>query len=160
MRKFYRLSGLVIALCWNASAGAGDIQIEAAWARATAPGQGAASVDLTITSKQAATLTGVASNVAQSVEMHSMTYQDGVMKMRRVKAIALPAGKAMNLGESGYHLMLVGLKAPFAAGESIPLTLAIKLPGKRMVQVEIKVEVKPLTTLKPAARTDEHEHQH
>ena len=160
MRELYRLSGLVMALCWSAGAGAGDIMIEAAWARATAPGQSVASVDLTITSKQAATLIGVTSKVAQSVEMHSMTQQNGVMKMRRVEAITLPAGKAMKLGESGYHLMLVGLKAPFAAGESIPLTLTIKLPNKRKMRIEVNAEVKPLTTSKPAAQADEHEHHH
>ena len=145
MTNLYRFGGLLAALLMSASVYAGDIQVENAWARATAPGQDAAGVDLTITSKQAATLVGVSSAACKTVELHSMTSESGMMKMREVEAIELPAGKRVNLREGGYHLMLTGLKAPLKAGESVPLTLNIKVANKRMVKVETKAEVKPLT---------------
>jgi len=160
MHKSYRFGGLLTALLLSASVYAGDIQIEAAWARATAPGQDMASLDMSITSKQAATMLGVSSTASKTVEMHSMTHENGVMKMREVKAIELPAGKQISLGESGYHLMLVGLKAPLKAGESIPLTLTIKVANDRTVKVEAKAEVKPLTATKAATQEQEHQHQH
>lgn len=158
MHKSYRFCGLLAALLLSANVYAGDIQIEGAWSRATAPGQDAASVDLSITSKQPAILLGVSSTASRTVEMHSMTHGDGMMKMREVNAIELPAGKRVSLGESGYHLMLVGLKAPLNAGKKIPLTLTIKLTDNRTVKVEAVAEVKPLTATKAPSQQGEHEH--
>lgn len=158
MHKSYRFCGLLAAVLLSASVYAGDIQVEAAWSRATAPGQEAASLDLSITSKQPAILLGVSSPASRTVEMHSMTHEGGMMKMREVKAIELPAGKRVSLGASGYHLMLVGLKAPLKAGENIPLTLTVKVANKRTVKVEVRAEVQPLTATKDTMH--EHEHQH
>lgn len=160
MHKSYRFAGLLAALLLSASVYAGDIKVEGAWSRATAPGQDAAGVDLTITSKLPATLVGVSSPAAKTAELHSMTHGDGMMKMREVKAIELPAGTRVNLGEGGYHLMLIGLKAPLKDGENIPLTLTIRLADKSTVKVEARAEVKPLTATKDTMHEHEHEHQH
>jgi copper(I)-binding protein len=135
-----------------------DIEISGAWTRATAPGQDAAGVDMTITSKQAATLVGVTSPVAASAEMHSMTSEGGMMRMREVPVIELPAGKSVNLNESGYHLMLSGLKAPLKEGAAVPLTLSIKA-GKRVVKLETRVEVRSLHETSTATG-EEHHHNH
>ena len=159
MHKSYRFGGLLAALFLSTSVYAGDIQVEGAWSRATAPGQEAAGVDFSITSKLAATLLGVSSPASRTVEMHSMTHEKGVMKMREVKVIELPAGKRVDLGTSGYHLMLVGLKAPLKAGKDIPLTLNIKV-ANRTVKVKTKAEVRPLTATKAAKPEDGHEHHH
>ena len=150
MSNLFRVGGLLAALLLSASVFASDIKVEKAWARATAPGQDSASVDLTITSKQDATLVGASSSACKTIELHSMTmtHDSGMMKMREVTAIKLPAGKPVNLGENDYHLMLTGLKAPLKAGESVPLTLDIKV-SDRTVKVEAKAEVRPLTAPKP-----------
>ena len=155
MSDLFRFGGLLAALLLSTSVFAGDIQVEKAWARATAPGQDAAGVDLTITSKQAATLVGASSPVCKTIELHSMTmaHDRGMMKMGEVPAIELPAGKRVNLRDGGYHLMLNGLKAPLKAGDSVPLTLKIKV-SKRMVKIETKAEVRPLTTTSPATEPD------
>jgi len=160
MHKSYRIGGLLAALFLSTSVYAGDIQVEGAWSRATAPGQEAAGVDFSITSKLAATLLGVSSPASRTVEMHSMAHEKGVMKMREVKAIELPAGKRVDLGASGYHLMLVGLKAPLKAGDDIPLTLTIKVAKKPAVKVETKAEVRPLTATSTAKPEDGHKHNH
>lgn len=149
MTHRYRLGGLLSGLLISASVYAGEIQVGNVWVRATAPGQDTAGVDLTITSKQAATLIGVASPACKSVELHSMTMpQDGgMMKMREVETIALPAGKPVNLRAGGYHLMMTGLKAPLKAGDSVPLILRFKVANKPMAQViKTKVEVRLLNT--------------
>ncbi len=150
MSNLFRFGGLLAALLISASVFAGDIQVENAWARATAPGQDTAGVDLTITSKQAAELVGASSAACKSIELHSMkmAHDSGMMSMREVPAIELPAGKRVNLGESGYHLMLTGLKAPLKAGDIVPLTLEIKV-SKHAVKIEAKAEVRPLTATKP-----------
>lgn len=149
MANLPRFSGLLAALFISASVYAGDIQVENAWARATAPGQDAASVDLTITSKHAAALVGVSSPVAATAQLHSMEMESGMMKMREVASIDLPPGKTVNLGESGYHLMLMGLKAPIKEGQTVPLTLSIRVSKLGMVKIETRAKVISLTAAPP-----------
>jgi copper(I)-binding protein len=160
MYQWYQFCGLLAAMLLNANVYAGDIQIEGAWSRATATGQKAAVMDFSITSKKPAILLAVSSTASKTVEMHSMTHEKGMMKMREIKEIEIPAGRRVTLGESGYHLMLVGLKAPLKAGEKIPLTLTIKLSNNSTVKVDAVAEVRPLTATKDPSQKDEHEHMH
>ena len=125
------------------AAHAADISVSQAWARATAPGQDTAMVDLVITSAHRATLVGFSSPACRTGEMHSMKQENGMMKMREVDAIDLPKG-SMSLEKSGYHLMLVGLRSQLREGESLPLTLDVKENG-REIKVKAMAEVKPLT---------------
>jgi copper(I)-binding protein len=145
-----------VLMCGNAVAG--NITIENAWARATAPGQDMGSVDLSITSTSAASLTGVSSTICSTVELHRMTHEDGMMKMRQVDSIALDAGKTLSLSGAGYHLMLVGLRSPLEAGKHIPLTLTIKQKAGQVEQVQVSAEVRGLTS--SGAMPAEHEHHH
>ena len=136
---------LLAALLLSASVYAGDdIQVENAWARATAPGQDMAMVYLSITSKQAATLVGASSTASRTVEMHSTTHKNGMMRMHEVKSINLPANERMDMNVHGYHLVLADLKAPLKAGATVPLTLNIEMADKRSVKVEVRAEIKPL----------------
>ena len=161
MSNLNRFGWIVAALLVSISCYAGDIEISGAWTRATAPGQVQASVDLSITSKQSATLVGVSSPACKVGELHSMTTdKDGMMRMRQVNAIDLPAGKTVNLGKSGYHLMLNELKAPLREGDSVPLTLTIKVGEQGDVNIETKGEVKSLTATKAELQEDEHQHMH
>jgi len=130
--------------------------VEGAWSRATAPGQDAAMVDMTITSDKDAKLVGFSSSSCKSAELHSMTHEHGMMKMREVKSVVLPAGKRVNLGEQGYHLMLIGLQVPLKEGERLPLTLNIKSGNETQVYVDVVAEVKPLTQSAP--KQGEHRH--
>lgn len=155
-----RLGGLTGAILLSSSIYAGEIQVENASARATAPGQDSAMLDLTITSKQAATLVGISSAASKNVELHSMTHENGVMKMREVKTLELPAGKRINLGEHGYHLMLTGLNAPLKAGETVTVTLTVRMTGQHTEKVEVKAEVKPLTAGRTVTQEGERAHHH
>lgn len=160
MTTLTRAGALLAALLFNSIALAGDIQVEGAWSRATAPGQDSAMADFSITSKQAATFVGASSPACKSVELHAMSHEGGVMKMREVKSLELPASKPLALGENGYHLMLLGLKAPLKAGDIVPLTLKIRTADKRETRVEVKAEVKPLVEAPAEAAPDEHSHHH
>ncbi len=133
---------------------AGELKVSNAWARATASGQDSAMVQLVITSKRDAKLIGASSKVAQAAELHSMVHEQGVMKMRQVDVVELPAGKALDLGEAGYHLMLLGLKKPLKAGEKFALTLNVRHPNGKEQAAKVTVVVKPLT------ESVEHEHSH
>ena len=90
----------------------GRVEVKNAWARAT-PGKaenGAAY--LTIVSPVADRLTAISTPEAKAAELHNMTTEGGVMKMRPLSAIDLPAGQQVTLKPGGTHIMLVGLKEP------------------------------------------------
>lgn len=77
-------------------------------------------------SRSADQLIGVDSPRAERIELHSMTSDNGVMRMRREDSLAVPAGGTLSLAPGGNHLMLFGLAPDVKAGDSIPLTLRFK----------------------------------
>ena len=143
MSKYFWLSTAL--LLWATQSWAGDVTVNNAWSRATAPGQSSAGVWFSITSKQDAKLVAVFSSLAGTTQLHTMSQEQGMMKMRAVESIALPAGKTVELAPGGNHVMLLDLKQPLKAGDSVPLKLTIELADKSKKTVEIKAEVKPLT---------------
>ncbi|MBK9160911.1 MAG: copper chaperone PCu(A)C [Nitrosomonadales bacterium] len=160
MKNLIKSCGLLAAMLLSSGACAGDISVEDAWVRATVPGQDAAMADMRITSKQSASLVGASSSVAKIVEIHSMSHENGMMKMREVKSVELPAGRRVGLGESGYHLMLIGLKAPLKAGDSVPLTLRIRVGKSEPVELEVQAGVRPLTETRAPPQETGHMHHH
>lgn len=125
---------------------AADIEIMQAWTRASAPGIDSAAVDLQLRSKQAISLIGAKTAVANSTELHVMQEEHGVMTMREIKSIPLPAGTLVSFSASGTHLMLIGLKKPLKAGTNVPLTLIFRISEKEVIEMETEVTVKPLTS--------------
>ena len=134
---------------------AGEVTVSEAWARATAPGQDSAAVSLHIVSRKDASIIAVSSPASGSAEIHSMVHEDGMMKMRALDSLALKAKQEVALGDDGNHLMLIGLKKPLAAGDSVVLTLTVQFADKRKEKIEVKAEVKPLTE-----SHGEHMHHH
>jgi copper(I)-binding protein len=118
-----------------------DLTIEKPYARATAPHQPAGAAYLTIENKgkSADKLTGASSPVAKSVEIHTMSMEGNVMKMREVGQIELkPSAKLEMKPGDGYHLMLMGLRQPLKAGDTFPLTLTFEKAGKAEVKVTVQ----------------------
>jgi periplasmic copper chaperone A len=117
----------------------GAIAIGHPYARATVPGQPAGGGFLKLENKgDADRLLSASASVSGSVELHSMSMDGDVMRMRQVNAIDLPAGKTVELKPGGLHIMFIGLKAPLKAGDSFPLKLKFEKAGE--VTVEVKVE--------------------
>lgn len=149
MRRVMAITALLCA----AQVWAGEVVVSEAWARASAPGQDSAAVYLRVTSQQDARLIAVTSAAADSAEMHSMSHDKGVMKMRELNALSLPAGQEVVLGSGGDHLMLLGLKKPLKVGSKVPLTFTVQFTDRRKEKIEVKAEVRSL-----AAGQDMHEH--
>lgn len=128
-----------LLIAGGAMAQPGQPKIENAWARAT-PGKaenGAAY--LTVVSPVPDKLTGVSTPSAKSAELHNMTMEDGVMKMRPLPSgIDLPAGQPVTLKPGGIHIMLMGLKQPLKKGDSLPLTLTFEKAGTEEVTVAVE----------------------
>jgi hypothetical protein len=145
-RTLFSLAPLAAALLATALAQAQeytlkDLRIERPFARATAPYQpsGGAYVSIENKGKTADKLIGAASPVAQSVEIHTMSMEGNVMKMREVDGVELkPSTKVEMKPGDGYHLMLMGLRQPLKAGDKFPLTLNFEKAGK--VEVSVTVE--------------------
>ncbi|MCC7327992.1 MAG: copper chaperone PCu(A)C [Burkholderiales bacterium] len=138
------LMGLLFALF--AAPAWGQVTVADAWIRGTVPGQMATGAFMQLTSSTDTALVGVASPAAKVAEIHEMAMAGGVMKMRAIDKLALPAGKAVELQPGGYHLMLMQLVQPLKAGDSVPLTLTFADREGRKTTKEIKVPVRALTT--------------
>jgi copper(I)-binding protein len=80
---------------------------------------------LTLHNKDTAEHTVVAaeSPVAKAVELHTHTNDNGVMRMRKIDSITVPAGGMTMLKPGGLHIMFIGLNRALNAGDSVPLTL-------------------------------------
>jgi copper(I)-binding protein len=115
-----------------------DIQIKDAWARATPGAAQTAAAYVTIVSAAGDRLTAASTPVAQKAELHTMTMDGSVMKMRQVDDIDLPAGKTVTLKPGGYHIMLTGLTQPLTEGQTFPLTLTFEKAGTREVTVAVQ----------------------
>jgi periplasmic copper chaperone A len=144
MRKL----GFVLALCASLPAFAADapsVKAANAWARATAPGQNTAVAYVELTSDRDAALVAAGSPLAGRTELHAMTTEGGVMRMRQVPRVGLPAGQTVALAPNGVHLMLLDLKQPLKAGDKLPLVLSIQPPsGMSLTTVRVEAIVRPL----------------
>ena len=145
-RRFLSILATVWLAVWIASAAyaAAVVDVKDAWVRATVPGQKVAGAYLEIQSRSAARLVGARSPVAKSAEIHSMSNDGGVMKMRHLDALDLPAGQTVRLEPNGNHIMLFDIKQPLEAGARVPLTLIIEQKGKRN-SVEVQAQVRAVT---------------
>lgn len=101
-----------------------DIAVRNAWVRAVPPGSSATAGYLVLENRGRTEriLTGVSAGGVGRVEMHSSGMEDGVMRMRRLEEIAVPAGGEVALAPGGLHLMLFGDPLP-AAGSTVSLQL-------------------------------------
>jgi copper(I)-binding protein len=133
--------GLSVSLAAAHGYELGPIKIGHPWARATPPGAqvGGGYLKLTNQGEAPDRLVGAKSNVAGRVEIHEMSVTDGVMKMRELPdGLAIAPGATVELKPGGFHLMLMELKQPLAAGSPVKATLTFEKAGS--IEVELKVE--------------------
>lgn len=116
-------------------------QVFDAWARTTAPGQKVGAAYLTIESPVDSLLVKVESPLAAEVELHDMRIENGVMQMRPLDALELPAGKPVKLEAGGRHLMLLDIARPLVAGAKLPLKLTLQRRdgGKEVIETVAEV---------------------
>jgi copper(I)-binding protein len=120
---------------------AGDLVISQPWTRATPGGAKTGGGFLTIENKGSAPdkLIGASADGAGKIEVHEMTMNDGVMKMRPVEGgLTIDPGKTVKLAPGGYHLMMMDLKAPLKQGDKLPLTLQFEKAGKVAVTLDVQ----------------------
>ncbi len=120
------------------AAHAADIDVESAWARASAgpAANGAAYVTL-VNHGSATALVAVETDVARRAELHTHIMDGDLMKMRPVAMVDLPAGERVVFKPGGLHVMLMGLIAPLREGDSFSLVLRLADGDARTAEVAI-----------------------
>lgn len=123
----------------------GQVTVSQPWVRGTVPGQKASGAYMQLRSAEGATLVAVRSPVAGVVEIHEMTMENNVMRMRAIPKLDLPAGQAVELKPGGHHVMLMDLKQPLKKGDMVPITLELRGQDGKPREIEVKAEVRDMT---------------
>lgn len=122
----------------------GAITVVAPTATPTAPGQPHGAIfiqSIRNAGTQTDQLIGARAEVSKSMEVHRMTMDNNVMKMREIPGIEVPAKGEVSLAKgskNGYHLMLMNLKQPLKPGDQFPVTLIFKQSGEQQVTVTVE----------------------
>ncbi|TWB23407.1 hypothetical protein FBZ89_102160 [Nitrospirillum amazonense] len=155
-RSMIMVAPLWLALagtCWAQQAPAPTVTVTDAWSRPVPNTHIPGVVYMTVTATGDNRLTGISTPVAAHAGLHQSQGSDGVMTMRAVDGIDLPAGQPVKLGPAGYHVMLMGLTQPLVVGKTFPLTLDLAKDGP----VTVTVTVRPMGTGSPPEH-DHHQH--
>jgi copper(I)-binding protein len=123
-----------------------QVSVKDAWVRATVTGQNATGAFMQLASASDTSLVAVSSPVAKVVEVHSMVHEGGVMKMRPLQSLPLPAGKPVDLAPGGYHVMLMDLVQPLKEGEKVPLTLTFADKSGKKTTQDVTASVRALVS--------------
>lgn len=141
IRRFVALAlGLVAAATMTlAGALAADgIEIQTPWTRAVPPTSKVGAGYMTVVNTGTADdrLIAARSGIAARVEIHEMTMDAGVMRMRELKdGLAVAAGQSVELKPGGYHVMFMGLREPIKAGDVVDVTLVFEGAGEIAVKL-------------------------
>lgn len=133
--KIVWMRALIVALAFAASPALAQVSIDQPWIRATPPGAKVAGGFMTVVNKGALPdrLIGAASPVAERIELHVHVHEAGVMKMKQVPGLDIPADGRFVLKPGGAHLMFFDVKRPIKQGETIPVTLKFEKAGEMKV---------------------------
>ena len=118
----------------------GSIHISQPWSRATPKGAAAGAGYMTLTNKGAALerVSCVSDDASAQCQIHSMTMEGGVMKMRPVDGgLEIKPGESVTLKPGAYHMMFLSLKHPLEQGGRVKATLKFDHAGT--IDVEFPV---------------------
>jgi periplasmic copper chaperone A len=144
MRYSFLLTGLLVLAAVAAHAGdytVGSIKILDPWSRVTPKGAetGAGYMKITNTGTTPDRLISGSSDVAPTFELHKMTMEDGVMKMRPITGgLEIKPGETVEFKPGSFHVMFVGLKKPLTEGKHIKATLVFEKAGTVNVEYDVR----------------------
>jgi len=133
------LAALLLVSCVPKKTEPPQISISGAWSRATVAGQSTAAVYLTIANKGGGDdkLLNASTPIGQAT-LHSSTMDGGVMRMRSLEGLDIPAQSTVQLKSGGTHIMVAGVKQPLIGGSSFPLALHFDRSGDRRINVDVR----------------------
>lgn len=139
MKPIIPLLVLALLSCSPTAPQAPDIEVGSAWARASLPGKPASAAYFTLSNRGGAedVLVDVTSK-SGSADLHSTTMNGGIMRMRKLDRLPIPAGSTVQLEPGGTHVMLTRLAEPLQAGERLELTLRFTKSAQQTVTAQIR----------------------
>lgn len=124
------------------------VQVTEAWCRAAPKGALAGGCYVTLTASADDRLVAVETAAAGHAEIHTMSMDGGVMRMRKLAdGVALPAGKPVALKPGAEHLMLIGPKIALTPGAKVALTLRFKSAPPVTVTAPVKTAQTPAMSM-------------
>lgn len=116
------------------------MSVDNPYVREVPPGQMTSASFLTIknASDKEVALIKATSDVAKNVELHEHVHKDGMMQMRQVPKIVIPANGETILKPGGYHIMLIGLTRKIKAGDMVDINLEFDNGDKTAIKAEVK----------------------
>ncbi len=117
-----------------------EISVQEPWVREVPPvsTMSAAFMKVTNTGDEDDYLVGASSDIAQVVEIHTTVMEGGLMKMRKLEKVKIPAGETVEFRPMGKHIMLIDLKKPLKRGDRVNITLIFEKSGKISVTAPVK----------------------
>jgi len=134
---------LALSLGLAVQAAAAAVTATDAWVRGTVPGQGATGAYVTLRSTEDVKIVGVSSPAAKRAEIHRSDMEGGIMRMRPVPVVELPANRDVAL-DGERHIMLLELREPLGANERVKLVFTVEDAHGRRSRVEVEAPVRPL----------------
>jgi copper(I)-binding protein len=133
----------------DTTTGSGSVTVTDAWARESAMAEGDGAAYFTITNGSTVddelTAVSVSTDIAESAQMHETVVAtettmagDGMMSMKEVTSVTIPAGGDVHFEPGGYHVMLIELVKPLEVGQTIPLTLTFAKAGTIEVTATVR----------------------
>lgn len=107
------------------------------WVKTTVPGGTVSAAYMHIKSATPLKLVKAETPIADIAEIHDMKMNAGVMEMKAMDALDIPADKLIDLQPGGLHVMLMKLKKPINKGDKVPLTLTFEGADKKSVIVKL-----------------------
>ena len=142
----FRSIAAAAAIACAMPAFAGGITVQDAYARSASPTAktGAAFMQI-VNDGEDDRLIGAASPAANVVQLHTHVESgDGVMQMKHVEeGFDMPAGSTLSMERGGKHVMMMGLTAPLAQGDIVPITLTFEKAGDMTIDVPVDLERMP-----------------
>lgn len=140
MIKTWFNRGLLVAAMATSSMAMAEVTVMDAYARAVPPGQmnSASFMMLYNDDEKSVSLVSGSSSVAKVVELHNHINENGVMKMRQVEKIDIPANGMAHLQPGGLHVMLIGLKKDLMEGDNIDLNLEFSDGSSQELTIPVK----------------------
>ncbi|WP_040728297.1 copper chaperone PCu(A)C [Thiomicrorhabdus sp. Kp2] len=137
-----------------------DATVNAPFAREVPPGAPASASFMTIENKSGVPLKIISaeSDVSKVVELHTHTNDNGVMRMRKIPAIDVPASGKTELKPGGLHIMLIGPHKPLKMGQEITVKLNFEDGSSKMVTMPVK-SMKGMMMKHKMPMTDDNNHQ-
>jgi periplasmic copper chaperone A len=137
MKKIYLLLLLLVSSSVFAEV-ANEMMIEGAFVRPALKQQRNTALYMQLTNHGSdATIVSASSDAAKVVELHTHVNDNGVMRMRKIDKIELPAGQQVMLKPGGLHIMFIGLNRDLNVDGSVDVTLEFSDGSKKSVSALI-----------------------